>query len=130
VKEVLALVDRLAVAEVRGDPALLDALLAEQFVGVGPLGFVLSRQQWLERFRNGLENRSFSIGDPQVHDHGTAAVVVGVLDQQTVWQGRDNSGRFRITLVAVQMAGGWRLVGIHIGQLREQPLPAPGPENS
>jgi hypothetical protein len=40
-------------------------------------------------------------------DYGTAAVVVGVLDQATSLQGRDNSGRFRLTLVAARPTGPW-----------------------
>ena len=59
-----------------------------------------------------------------MHDHGAAAVVVGVLDQQTSWQGRDNSGRFRITLVGVPATDGWRLASVHIGPL---PVPPAGP---
>jgi hypothetical protein len=123
VKDMLELMDRWTAAEVRGDPDLLDELLDKQFVGVGPLGFVVTRAQWLERFRNGLDNRAFAVAEPQVYDHGAAAVVVGVLDQQTTWQGQDNSGRFRITLVGVKVAAGWRLASVHIGPLQVPPRP-------
>jgi ketosteroid isomerase-like protein len=82
------------------------------------VGFVLTRDQWLGRFRGGLENRAFAVKDPQVHDHGTAAVVVGVLAQETSVRGRDNSGRFRVTLVAVRAADRWLLASVHIGPLQ------------
>jgi hypothetical protein len=39
-------------AELRGDADALDDLLAPDFTGVGPLGFVLSRADWLERHRS------------------------------------------------------------------------------
>jgi ketosteroid isomerase-like protein len=123
--DVLDLVGRWTEAEQRNDAAALDGLLAADFVGVGPLGFVLDRDQWLARFANGLENRAFAVEDPQVRDYGTAAVVVGVLAQETSWQGGDNSGRFRITLVAVRPADGWLLAGVHIGMLQQ-----PGPPRS
>lgn len=55
-RDVLDLLQRWAAAEQDNDPDLLDAVLAEDFVGVGPLGFVLTREQWLGRFRGGLEN--------------------------------------------------------------------------
>ena len=119
--DVLDLVGRWAAAEEKNDAGLLDGLLADDFVGVGPLGFVLTREQWLERFANGLENRSFTVEDPQVHDHGSAAVVIGVDAQETSFRGGDNSGRFRLTLVAVRPADRWLVAGVHIGPLQAVP---------
>jgi ketosteroid isomerase-like protein len=120
-KDILDLVDRWAAAEQGNDAGQLDGLLADDFVGVGPLGFVLTRQQWLERFGNGLENRAFRVEEPQVHEHGSAAVVIGVDAQQTSFRGADNSGRFRLTLVAVRPADRWQVAGVHIGPLQSAP---------
>jgi ketosteroid isomerase-like protein len=122
-EEVLDLVRRWAGAEQGNDAEALEALLAADFVGVGPLGFVLTRDQWLRRFQDGLKNQAFAVEQPQVHDHGGAAVLVGVQAQQTSWQGRDNSGRFRITLTAVRLGEGWRLASVHIGPLTIPPGP-------
>jgi len=119
---VLDLVRRWAAAEQANDPAQLDALLTSDFVGVGPAGFVLDREQWLARFGHGLRNQVFTIEDPQVHDHGTAAIVIGVDAQQTTFGGADNSGRFRISLTAVQSGDEWAVASVHIGPL--QPAPA------
>ena len=119
--DVLDLVRRWAAAEQQNDAGSLDGLLADDFVGVGPLGFVLTREQWLARCGNGLENRSFAVEDPQVHDHGSAAVVVGVDAQETSFRGGDNSGRFRLTLVAVRPAERWLVAGVHIGPLQAAP---------
>ena len=123
---VLDLVQRWTAAEQRNDTGALDGLLADGFAGVGPFGFILTRDQWLARFANGLVNRSFAVTDLQVRDYGTAAVGIGVLAQETSWQGSDNSGRFRVTLVAVQTDGGqadggWRLAHVHIGPLQGPP---------
>jgi ketosteroid isomerase-like protein len=118
---VLDLVQRWGAAEERNDAGALDKLLADGFAGVGPFGFILTRDQWLARFANGLVNRSFAVTDLQVRDFGTAAVGIGVLAQETSWQGTDNSGRFRVTLVAVQEGEGWRLAHVHIGPLQVPP---------
>jgi ketosteroid isomerase-like protein len=123
--DVLDLVERWAAAEQNNDAEALDKLLADDFVGVGPLGFVLDRAQWLSRFGNGLENRAFAVEDAQVRDYGTAAVAVGVLAQETSFQGRDNSGRFRLTLVAVRPTDRWLLAGAHIGMLQKPAGPPP-----
>ncbi len=122
--DALDLVQRWAAAEARNDADLLDAFLADDFVGVGPLGFVLTRDQWLVRFRNGLINRAFAVEEPQVHEHGgTTAIVVGVLAQETSFQGGDNSGRFRVTLAAVRPVDRWLLASVHIGPLQNPPAP-------
>jgi uncharacterized protein (TIGR02246 family) len=123
--ELLDLVTRWARAEEANDAGALDRLLTADFVGVGPLGFVLGRDQWLARFGNGLENRAFAVEDAQVRDYGDAAVVVGVLAQETSFRGGDNSGRFRITLVAVRPEDRWRLAGVHIGPLQQPAGPPP-----
>jgi ketosteroid isomerase-like protein len=118
---VLDLAQRWAAAEEKNDAGALDELLAGAFAGVGPFGFILTRDQWLARFANGLVNRSVAVTDLQVRDFGTAAVGIGVLAQETSWQGSDNSGRFRLTLVAVQEGEGWRLAHVHIGPLQMPP---------
>jgi ketosteroid isomerase-like protein len=123
--DVLDLVGRWAAAEQDNDAEALDGLLAGDFVGVGPVGFVLNRDQWLARFGNGLENRAFAVEDPQVRDYGAAAVVVGVLAQETSFQGGDNSGRFRVTLVAVRPGDRWLLANAHIGMLQQPAGPPP-----
>jgi ketosteroid isomerase-like protein len=123
--DVLDLVGHWAAAEQDNDAEALDKLLAGDFVGVGPLGFVLDRDQWLGRFGNGLENRAFAVEDAQVRDYGAAAVVVGVLAQETSFQGRDNSGRFRLTLVAVRPTDRWLLANAHIGMLQQPAGPPP-----
>src|SRR5215471_5722137 len=115
------LVQRWAEAEQENNAGRLDGLLAGEFAGVGPFGFILTRDQWLARFTNGLVNRSFTVTDLQVRDVGTAAVAIGVLAQETSWQGHDNSGRFRVTLVAVRAGEGWLLAHAHIGPLQGPP---------
>jgi ketosteroid isomerase-like protein len=118
---VLDLVQRWAAAEGKNDAGTLDGLLDGKFAGVGPFGFILTRDQWLARFASGLVNRSFTVTDLQVRDYGTAAVGIGVLMQETSWQGTDNSGRFRVTLVAVRADDRWRLAHVHIGPLQAPP---------
>jgi uncharacterized protein (TIGR02246 family) len=123
--DVLDLVDRWAAAEQANDAGALEGLLADDFVGVGPLGFVLGRDQWLARFGNGLENRAFKVEDAQVRDYGGTAVVVGVLAQETSFQGTDNSGRFRVSLVTTRPEDRWLLANAHIGMLRDPGGPPP-----
>jgi ketosteroid isomerase-like protein len=115
------LIERWAHAERTEDVAALEGLLADDFVGVGPLGFVLTREQWLNRFRGGLHIIGFEISDPQIRDYGGTAVVVAVQTQQATWQERDSSGRFRITLLAVHPADRWLIAGVHLSPIATAP---------
>ncbi|MGH3240545.1 MAG: nuclear transport factor 2 family protein [Spirillospora sp.] len=116
-QEVLDLVRRWAAAEQNNDADALDEILDGEFTGVGPVGFVLGRKQWMERFRKGLTNRAFAVEDPQIRTFGDAAVVIGVQVQETEVKGNDSSGRFRVSLVAARRDDRWVLANVHIGPL-------------
>ena len=51
--DVLRLADEWIAAELRGDTAYLERTLADDFVAVGPLGFLLTKQEWIGRHRSG-----------------------------------------------------------------------------
>ena len=69
--------DEWAAAELHGDTTVLGRFLAEDFVAVGPRGFVLTKEQWLSRHEAGnLKYESFGLDEIQVRPHGDAAVAV------------------------------------------------------
>jgi ketosteroid isomerase-like protein len=101
-------------AELRADVAALDGLAADDFRLVGPLGFVLDKQQWLGRYRSGaFVTHSLSWTDIDVRDYGDAAVAVGVLEQEAAFQGQPSNGKFRVTQILVRDGEGWRIAGLH-----------------
>ena len=111
-----------AAAELRGDSAALGALLADDFVCVGPLGFVLDKEQYLGSRRSGdLKHKAFAWDDVKVRFYGETAVAVGVQTQRSTWQGRDASGRFRVTQIAVRQGGRWRIAGLHLSPIAPPP---------
>ncbi len=121
-KEIRDLGQRWAEAEVRGDIAALDALATDDFRLVGPAGFILDKQQWLDRYRSGtLVTRSLRWEDVEVRVYGDAAVAVGRHIQQAQHQGNPVDGEFRATHIAVHDADRWRLAGVHIGPLGTPP---------
>ena len=113
---------RWADAEVRGDTAALDALTADDFTLVGPLGFVLRKPEWLARYRSGdLVTSELVWDETVVRDYGDTAVVVGRHAQRAAYRGSPADGVFRSTHVAVRRDGEWRLAGIQLSAIGTPP---------
>lgn len=109
-------------AELNGDVATLDALATPDFTLVGPLGFVVGKDQWLERHRAGLLHvETLTWSEVEVRQYGDTAVAVGVQDQKAEYQGRPAGGRFRTTQIAVRVDGQWRLAGMHVSPITAPP---------
>jgi ketosteroid isomerase-like protein len=110
-----------AAAEQRGDGDYLETALTDDFVGVGPAGFVLTKEQWLGRFAGGLSYDSFAIEEVDVRLYEGAAVVTGRQKQAGSFQGNDVGGEFRATLVLVEGEGRWLLAGWHASPIAGVP---------
>jgi ketosteroid isomerase-like protein len=114
-------------AEQRADVAYLDTFATDDFTLVGPLGFLLDKRQWLERYTTGaFVTRSLTWTDVSVRDYGDAAVAVGALEQEAAYQGRPSNGRFRVTQILVRDGERWRLAGLHYSPIAPPPGPPPG----
>jgi uncharacterized protein (TIGR02246 family) len=128
-QEVSDLVKRYATAELNGDAGAYDDLVTDDFQGIGPVGFVLNKQQWVGRLAN-VKNDAFEVKDATVRLYGDTAVVVGVQDQTTTVMGRDTSGQFRLTLTAVKQGDKWAIANAQLsGPLRapeDMPINRPG----
>jgi ketosteroid isomerase-like protein len=115
---VLDLGRRWAAAEQAADTATLDRMTAADFTLVGPFGFVLDKEQWLDRYREGdLVTSHLEWHDVEVREYGTVAVAIGVHTQRAAHRGRPSDGSFRATHIAVKEAGEWKLAGMHLSPL-------------
>jgi len=122
-ERILDLIQRWADVELRGDADGYGDLLAPDFLGIGPVGFVLTAGQWASRHRGDLHNDEFEVQDPHVRTYGgDTAIVDAVLRQKTTAMGRDTSGSFRLVAVAIEHEGRWLLASIQLSG----PLIAPG----
>ena len=115
-----------AAAELHGDVASLAEILADDFIGVGPRGFTLTRDQWLSRHDTGsLRYESFGLDEMQVRLYGDAAITVCRQSAEGVYE--DENGRydineqFRVTLVLVRQDGRWLLAGLQLSPILGRP---------
>jgi hypothetical protein len=112
-------------AEARRDVAALDELLAADFRGDGPLGFVLDKDGWLDQFRGGdLALEAFDWTVTEVRSTASTAVAVGIQTQTAQYLGQDCSGEFVCTLVAVRRSGHWTVTNLQLGKRSPRSLPA------
>ena len=109
-----------AAAEQQGDTAFLEQTLADDFIGIGPRGFMLTKEQWLARYQSGgLRNASFTVDEVQVRVYGDAAVATGRQTQRGAFHGHDIAGQFRITQVFVKQQGRWLIAALHLSPIAQ-----------
>ena len=116
-------------AERAGDNGKLENLLTDDFYGVGPLGFVLPKEAWLARHRQGLTYETFDLEQIQIHLYTEVALVTAQNNTRGSYQGQPIPEAVRATLAIVNRSGHWRLAAIHMsfiaGTPGSPPLPAP-----
>ncbi|MFG3253879.1 nuclear transport factor 2 family protein [Streptomyces sp. NPDC048172] len=113
---------RWAKAERERDTDALEALLAQDFQAVGPRGFLVDREQWLDRYASGaLVHDAFTWEDVELRRYGDGAVALGVQSQQSTYDGRDVDGHFRVTQYLTRVSGVWQLAGLHLSPIAGTP---------
>ena len=109
-------------AEMGADTSTLDAISTSDFMLVGPLGFVLDKGQWLERYRSGdLVTGSLSLEDPAIRVYGDAAVTIARHIQRASYKDHPVDGEFRTTHIAVRVDRRWLLAGVHLSPIGGPP---------
>ena len=109
-----------AAAELRGDTASLGRILADDFIAVGPRGFMLTKEQWLGRFAGSLAYESVALDELEARFYGEAAVATCRQKQAGAFQGNDVGGELRATLVFAEQ-GSWLLAGWHASPIAGAP---------
>ena len=119
------LAQALANAERKGDVAFLAHTLADDFVGIGPRGFILTKDEWLARHKSGdLRYESFELDEVKIRVYGDAAVLTGRETTKVKYRGQDQQGQFRTTEVFVKQDGRWRLAGLQLSPIAPPPSAA------
>jgi ketosteroid isomerase-like protein len=119
---------RWTAAEAAGDSAALQTLLADDFTAVGPLGFTLTKQDWLDRHAPGqLTYETFDLDELQVRVYDDAAVAIARQSAQGTHQGQPVPSALRITLVLTRADDRWRLAVAHMSFIAGTPGAPPIP---
>jgi hypothetical protein len=101
-------------AELAGNTEALATLLTDDFCGIGPLGFILDRSAWLDRYRQGLAHEYFSLDETQIRFCGEVAVVTARNNSLGTYRGQPLPEELRATLVIASHSETLRLMAIHM----------------
>ncbi len=111
-----------ATAERNGDTAFMQRTLTDDFEAIGPRGFMLKKEQWLQRFQSGsLKYEYLEWDEVTVRPYGDAAVVTGRERQKVNYQGQPMESELRTTLVWVKQDGGWLLANAQMSPILGAP---------
>jgi ketosteroid isomerase-like protein len=115
-------------AERDGDVATLDTLIADDFVGVGPLGFTLPKAAWLARHTDGaLKYEAFAVDEVDARPHSDATVITARHTATGAYSGQPIPTALRATLVLVDDEGRSRLAALHLSFIAGTPGAPPIP---
>ena len=83
---------------------------------VGPLGFVVPRDLWLNQFESGalkMESLEWDEVDIRTHAYANCAIAIGKLTQTATYADSRSDGAFRVSVIAVGYGVSWQLAGAH-----------------
>jgi ketosteroid isomerase-like protein len=118
------LLERWTGAERAGDAASLGELLVDDFVGIGPVGFVLDKGGWLGRFEHGLGYEQLALEEVLVRRHGDATIVVAHQHAVASHTGNPTPADLRLSCTVVDEGGALRIAAMQYSFIG---APPPGP---
>ena len=115
-------------AERTGDSETTDRLLTDDFVGIGPVGFQLSKSSWVDRLSVGdLKYETLSLEEVATRFYGPVAVTNARWEAKGTSRGQPIPESVRVTLTSVNETG-WKMAGIHYSFIAGTPgAPTLGP---
>jgi hypothetical protein len=111
IREVLELERHTKDAMVHSDSTFTDRSLADDYVGIGPLGNVITKAEAVAARKNSqLHYDSVDFGEVAVRVYGEMAIVTARAEVKGTDLGQDFSGPYRFTRVWVKHNGEWKTV--------------------
>ncbi len=114
-------------AYLKHDTAMIDRILADDYVGIDGRGVVTSKAQEMEEAKAPTPGAPApdrmvadeSVSEMKVRVYGNAAVVTGVTTEKVIFKSKESTVRYRRTTVYVNRQGNWRCVSFHGSRIIE-----------
>ena len=106
-------------AFVKRDHAVLESMLADEFLGTDSGGNTSNKELEIAASKSGdFMVQSFKLSELKVHVYGDVATVTGINLMAAAYKGRNVGGRYRFTNVFVKRDGRWQCVLAHSSHIR------------
>ena len=111
IREIVALERESKDAAMRRDPVFPEHTLSDDYVGIGPLGQISTKEETINaRKTNQLRYDAMDISDMVVRVYGSTAIVTARANVKGKDLGQDFSGPYRYTRVWLKHKGQWQVV--------------------
>ena len=108
-------------AYLKKDVALLDRILADDYMQTDSEGNFITRAQDLADLKSGAYVETSGVQDNvKVRVYGDAAVVTGRSTVKAQYKGKDASGQFQWTDTFIRRDGRWQCVASHISKIPQK----------
>ena len=113
-----ALQDEFDRAELHADRETLQRLLADDFVSIGPKGFLLDKQEWIDR-HDLFEYQELQTSELDIRVYDGTAIVRDVQRNKATYKDERVELAVRVSQVWVKQQDDWRLAAIQFSPLAE-----------
>jgi ketosteroid isomerase-like protein len=119
-KEIEALEMQWRQAQLNNDVAVMDRLLADDYIGISATGTIETKPEALALRRAGtLHITGLDLNDLKVRIYGDTAVVTSRADLQGTNGASDISGKYRYTRVYNRRYGQWKIVSFEASRIHD-----------
>lgn len=109
------------------DAAMTDSLLTDDFLGIGPVGFQLPKNAWVQRLTDGqLDYEELSLDEVSIREYSASAIAVARVNTRGSARGNPLPTT-RTTFHLVRIDHDWRIAEIQHSFIAGTPgSPVPG----
>src|SRR5437868_1194811 len=106
-------------AELNADRGVLRELIADGFVSIGPKGFLLDKQAWIDR-HDLFHYDALGTSDVDVRVFGDTAIVRDIQRNKATYKDQKVELSVRVSQTWVKQDGAWKLAGIQFSPMPDE----------
>jgi hypothetical protein len=105
-------------AELHADTKKLDQLLTDDFLSIGPRGFVLNKEQWINRHKQ-FRYEQLDTSEMNIRLYGDTAIVTDIQKNKATFNNEPVSLSVRVSQVWIHENSQWKLASIQFSPMAE-----------